>query len=137
MAPIRSTLLLALIATVLLGATAPARAQEGWLSQELARLAALPHTLQAVSSNAWLQIPVRDQRIHRILEETYRTEARPRLDALASAARPDLERELDAVLNNLRYDDLHATSAKQPLSYCSWIGAARPDGCHCPRRNTP
>lgn len=123
----RSALTLAGICLAMLLPSIPAHAQDGWLAQELTRLSALPHTLQAVSSNAWLQIPVRDQRIHNVSDDAYRN-VRPQLDALASTARTELEHELDGILSGLRFDDLRITSSRQPLVYCGWINATRADG---------
>ena len=122
----RAMILVVMVAATVM--TTRAHAQSTWLNQELDRLAALPHTLQAVRDNAWLGIPGRDRHLHGITDDAYRRDAIPRLDALAAAARPDLERELDGILRALRYEDLRETAARQPLSYCAWIGTTRPDG---------
>ena len=132
MARIRTVL--GLLAAALLVPAGSAWAQSGWLNQEVARLSALPHTLLDVSSNHWLQITGGERQTHGVAEDEYRA-ILPRLDALAAAAQPDLERELDTVLNGLSVEGLRATAARQPISYCSWIGTARPDGVDRPASN--
>ena len=123
----RNPLYLVLLGVALMLPITAADAQDGWLGQELARLAAVPRTLAAVRSNAWLQIPGGERQRHNVSADAYRA-ILPRLDALATAALPDLEHELDGILNGLTFDGLRTTSARQKLDYCGWIGPARPDG---------
>lgn len=99
--------------TLLLPATS-VRAHDGWLDQEVARLAALPHTLLDVSNNHWLQV-TDVGKTHGVTDDEYRANF-PRLGALAAAAQPDLQRELDGILSNLRFDNLRIVATQKPIS---------------------